>query len=285
MTHIFPHARWGVFACIILAVLFLILPAQAFTADSLNITVSNSGDATATFRYTLEGVIENAIPESVLQEQLVKGLATSSDPPQVVSFDKSQATLILKNFAVTNDVATGTEYQTAPMDFKKAQVALQNSAVSTVITADFSPKIITVTFPDGYSRSLSDSSALPSLKHIVIDPAKSAAAPTVNASALGKIKVSTSPATVHVYIDSVYAGESPDTFTAISPGRHEIMLEADGYVTVTKSVNVSAGETATVFESLGFAETPTKKAGVSGTGIWAFAGVVAVSGVIALRRK
>jgi len=50
-------------------------------------------------------------------------------------------------------------------------------------------------------------------------------------------------------------------------------------------VNVNASETATVFESLTFAETPTKKAGVSGTGIWAFAGVVAICGVIALRRK
>ncbi|MDD4483948.1 MAG: PEGA domain-containing protein [Methanoregula sp.] len=285
MTHIFQHIRMGVVACFILAVLFLILPVQAFTADSLNITVDKNGDASAVFRFTLEGVIENAIPESVLQEQLVKGLATSSDPPQVVSFDKSQASLILKNFAVTNDVATGTEYQTAPMDFKKAQLALQNSAVSTVISADFSPATITVTFPDGYSRTLGDSSALPSLTHTVVDPTKAAAVPTVNASALGAIKVSTSPATVHVYIDSVYAGESPDTFTGISPGQHEVMLEADGYVTATKTVTVRAGETATIFESLTFAETPTKKAGVTGTGIWAFAGVVAVCGVIALRRK
>jgi PEGA domain. len=285
MTRSFLPARPAILLCIFLTALFLILPVQAFTADSLAITVDKNGDASATFRYTLEGVIENAIPESVLQEQLVKGLATSSDPPQVVSFDKSQASLILKNFAVTNDVATGTEYQTAPMDFKKAQVALQNSAVSTVISADFSPKTITVTFPDGYARTLSDSSALPSLKHTVIDPAKAAAVPTVNASALGAIKVSTSPAAVHVYIDSVYAGESPDTFAGISPGSHTVSLEADGYVTRTKTVTVTAGGTVTVVESLDLAPTPTKKAGVSGTGIAALAGAVAVSGMMALRRR
>ena len=94
---------------IICLVLLLVAPVQAFTADSLSITVAKNGDATATFKYTLEGVIENVIPESTLREQLVKGLTTSSDPPEILSFDKSGADLYLKNFAVTNDVPTGTD--------------------------------------------------------------------------------------------------------------------------------------------------------------------------------
>jgi len=274
------------FLCgIICLALLLVAPVQAFTADSLSITVAKNGDATASFKYTLEGVIENAIPESMLQEQLVKGLTTSSNPPEVLSFDKTGANLYLKNFAVINDVPTGSEYQTASMDFKKAQIALQNSAVSTVISADFSPKVTTVTFPDGYSRQLTDSSVLPSLKHTVIDPARAKAVPTTNTASLGAIEVSSSPEHVHVYIDNTYVGESPGTFPDITPGQHEVRLEADGYLTFTKTVTITAGETTKILESLGFAETPTKKAAAPDTAavisVLAFAGC----GIAVLRRK
>ncbi|HNX17927.1 MAG TPA: PEGA domain-containing protein [Methanoregula sp.] len=282
-----PHILFGVL-CL---ALFLILPVQAFTADSLTITIAKNGDATASFKYTLEGVIENAIPESLLQEQLVKGLATSSEPPEVLSFDKSGANLYLKKFAVISDVPTGTEYQTASMDFKKAQIALENSAVSSVITADFSPKVTTVTFPDGYSRQITDSSVLPSLRHTVIDPTKAQSAQatqavqTINEPTSGAITVSSSPEHVRVYIDNTYAGESPETFSDIAPGEHAVMLESDGFVSVTKTVTVKAGETTTIFESLSYAETPTKKSGVPGMGVIIAILALAGVGMAVLRRK
>jgi hypothetical protein len=171
------------------------------------------------------------------------------------------------------------------MDFKKAQIALQNSAVSTVISADFSPEVTTVTFPDGYSRELTDSSVLPSLKHTVIDQAKVKALPTTNESSLGAIEVSSSPEHVHVYIDSVYAGESPGAFSEITPGRHEVMLEADGYQTLTKTITVKAGETTTILEPLEFAETPTKKAAAPEAGVVISVLALAGCGLAVLRRK
>jgi len=268
-----------------IAALLLAAPAQAFTADSLDIAVTENGDATATFRYTLEGVIENALPESVLQEQLVKGLATSSDPPQVVSFDKSGATLIFRNFAVTNAVPAGTEYQTAPMDFKNAQIALQNSAVSTVISADFSPKAITVTFPDGYMQELSDSSVLPSLKHTVVDPAKAASAISSGSVTQGSLKVSSIPGQVRVYIDSSYAGETPETFGDLSPGTHNVMLEADGYVSRTMTATITAGNTTTLFATLDQVPPATKKSGVSVVSAVVLALVSLCCGMICLRLR
>jgi hypothetical protein len=274
------------FLCgILCTALLLVAPVQAFAADSLSITVAKNGDATAAFTYTLEGVIENAIPESILQEQLVKGLATSSDPPEVLSFSKSEADLYLKNFALVTDVPTGTKYQTASMDFKKAQIALQNSAVSTVISADFSPKVTTVTFPDGYSRQLTSSSVLPSLDHTVIDPAKANAVPTTNAAALGALNISSSPENVHVYIDTTYAGDTPGTFSQIPPGRHEVMLEADGYVTLTTNVTINAGETTQLIEDLDFAPTPTKKANAPDSGSVLVVLALAFCCMAVLRRK
>jgi len=159
-----------------LCIVLLVFPASAFTAQSLTITVEKNGNATAVFQYALEGFVENAIPESVLKEELVKGLATSDEPPEVTAFDKSGATLSMKKFARLSDTATGTEYVTASMNFSVAEEALKESSVSSLITADFTPRTTTVIFPDGYREVFTDSSLLPSLRHVVIDPEKMAAA-------------------------------------------------------------------------------------------------------------
>ena len=65
-------------------IFFIVLPAHAFTANTLDITVEKDGDAVATFRFALEGFIENSIPQSILEEELKKGLTTSSDRKSVV---------------------------------------------------------------------------------------------------------------------------------------------------------------------------------------------------------
>jgi len=159
--------------CIALAcIVLLAAPSMAFTAQSMTITVEKSGDATAVFRYTLEGFIENSIPESVLQDEVVKGLSTSSEPPEVLAFDKSGATLRMKQFATLSDTPTGTEYLTGSINFSKAEDALKQSSLSSMISADFSPQTATVTFPDGYKEEFSNVAVLPSIRHVVIDPTK-----------------------------------------------------------------------------------------------------------------
>lgn len=263
-----------------LAILFSLVtaPVLAFTSNSLDITIDKNGDAIAKFTFTLEGLIENAIPESLLKEELAKGLTTSSEPPVILSFDKSGASLLLKNFSVKNDVPTGTEYLTASMDFSKAEIALKNSAVSSVISADFSPQKILVTFPDGYHKEFTDSSVLPSLKHTVIDPAKSAQA--AKQASTGTISVSSSPEGVRVYIDGTLAGTAPGSFAEISPGQHQVLLEMDGFTSMTKTVSVKAGETVAVNGVLSYATpepTPQKSGSVAGifvTGLGLAAGMI-----------
>ncbi len=245
--------------CGLCALCILSAPVHAFTSDSLDITIDKNGDAVANFQFTLEGIIENSIPQSMLETELKKGLTTSSDPPVVLSFDRTGASLMLKNFAVKNDVPTGTEYATASMDFKKAELALKNSALSYVVSADFSPKRLTVRFPDGYTSEFLDSSVLPSLKHTVIDASKTVA--VGNASPTGAISVNSTPPHVRVYIDTAYVGNSPSTFSGISPGQHEILCEMDGFLPFTKIINVTAGQTTTVNAVLSYiTPTPTKSA-------------------------
>ena len=244
MPHTFSVNLLRILAIACITVLF-ISPVHAFTANSLDITMDKNGDAVATFKFTLEGFLENAIPQSMLEEELKKGLTTSSDPPVLLSLDKTGATMLMKKFADTKDVAQGTEYSTASMDFSKAEIALKNSALNNVVTADFSPSIITITFPDGYTKNFENASVLPALTHIVIDPSKPTAARLQNKN--GWVNVTASPAIVQVSIDGTYVGDSPQTFSDIPAGTHTFLFQKDGFSPLTKTVTVVEGKTSNVF--------------------------------------
>jgi hypothetical protein len=261
--------------------LFILLPVQAFTADSLDITVQENGNALATFRFTLEGLIENAIPQSILEEELTKGLTTSSDPPELKSMDRSTAVLLMKKFADTSDVPTGTEYRTATMDFKKAEIALENSALSGAVSADFSPSTITLTFPDSFRKQFSNVDVLPAVFHTVEDPVKvaqvraeaeararaeaeaqlSPGATIAPAAAgepgsTGSVNVSSSPSGASISIDSRYAGEAPGLFSGIAAGSHIMEFSKEGYATVSKSVLVNPGKTTNIMVVLTHVSSP-----------------------------
>jgi hypothetical protein len=239
-------------ACI---TIIIAAPVHAFTANSLDIAIDKSGDATASFKFTLEGFLENAIPQSMLEEELKKGLTTSSDPPVLLSMDKTGTTMLLKNFADVKNVEQGTQYRTASMNFEKAEIALKNSALSSVVTADFSPAKITITFPDAYTKTFDNAAVLPSLTHIVIDPSKASA--PVTPGKTGALNVTASPSSVQVYIDGTYAGNTPDTFSEISTGTHTLQFQKDGFQPVTKSVAIVENRTTNVFVFLKPTEQPT----------------------------
>lgn len=266
---------------LVLGTFLLAAPSPAFTANSLQITVDTSGDATAVFSYTLEGIVENSIPESMLEEELKKGLTTSSDPPEVVSFDRSGATLLMKNFAQTSDTETGTEYMTASMDFSKAEIALKNSALSYVISADFTPATTTVKFPDGFTKTFSDQSTLPSITHTVVDPLKKGAAPA--AAAGGTLRVTSSPSPAKVSLDSAYIGDTPGVFNGISPGEHTVLVERDGYIPATRTVIIEAGRNTTV--PVGLEELPLTTEPQASPGLSALLCCLAAAAVIVLYRK
>jgi hypothetical protein len=248
-------------------IFFAIIPAQAFTANSLDITIQKNGDAVAVFRFTLEGIIENSIPQSVLEEELKKGLTTSADPPELQSMDQSGATLLMKKFADTYDVPTGTEYITSTMDFKKAENALQNSALSGVVSADFSPETITLTFPDSYQRGFSNVDVLPAVSHTVTDPEKAAAQArvssgpaandfTADSATTGSVNITSSPQHVKVYLDSRYIGEAPAVFPEIAVGTHMMEFTKDDFLSVSKNVTVNAGKTTNIIVVLTYVPPP-----------------------------
>ncbi|HSA37313.1 MAG TPA: PEGA domain-containing protein [Methanoregula sp.] len=257
------HTDKIILCCLILTCCspFIAVPVQAFTSNSLDLIIDKNGDAVATFHFTLEGFIENSIPQSVLEEEVTKGLTTSSEPPELLSMDRSSATLRMKKFADTYDVPAGTEYLTATMDFKKAEAALENSAISGFVSADFSPKTIVLTFPDSYKREFSDVDVLPAVSHTVIDPSKtprttippaSLATPEVTAlpASTGSMNVTASPRDVKVYLDAGYIGEAPSLFSGIAVGSHTVEFRKEGFESVRKNVTILGGKTTTVVVAL-----------------------------------
>jgi hypothetical protein len=246
---------------------FVVIPALAFTANSLDITVDKNGDAVATFRFTLEGIIENTIPQSMLEEELKKGLTTSAEPPDLISMDRSTAVLRMRNFAATSDVPTGTGYLTVSMDFKLAEIALQNSALSSVVSADFSPETITLTFPDSYQQKFYNVDVLPAVFHTVIDPSKTPRATVEPATAAtGSMNVTSSPLNVKVYLDSNYIGEAPSLFPGIGAGTHTVEFRKEGFESTSKDVTILEGKTTNVMVVLKYIPpvTPAETSSSSG---------------------
>ena len=170
------------------------------------------------------------------------------------------------------------------MNFSNAQAALQISAVSPVISADFSPKITTVTFPDGYSRQFLASSVLPSIDHIVVNPAQAGAVLLPVSQLPGSIQVNTSPEHTQVFIDSAYVGESPGVFSGLTPGDHHLTLEADGFLTLSKNVTVTSGQTTLFVENAGVCGNAHTAVSGAGCGIVIAFLSLTMCGVILLHR-
>ncbi|MFA5266543.1 MAG: PEGA domain-containing protein [Methanoregula sp.] len=57
--------------------------------------------------------------------------------------------------------------------------------------------------------------------------------------AYGSITVTSAPTGANIYIDNVYKGLSPATFSGVPNGNHVILVKLDGYQDLTKSVTVT----------------------------------------------
>ncbi|MEN6609304.1 MAG: hypothetical protein ABFC24_00535 [Methanoregulaceae archaeon] len=153
------------------AVIFLgtLIPCgAAFVLDTASFKIQENGNADATIQFQLEGLVENAIPDSILESELKKGLTTDpANPPVLKSFSRSGIVLLMPSYASVQSTGNGTRYATAALNFSKAETALKSSALNYLVSADFTPSTVTIVFPDGYTETLKDVGYLPSSSHVV----------------------------------------------------------------------------------------------------------------------
>jgi len=154
----------------LLIVLFAAMPAQAFTAKTLIVTLNGNGDAQADMHYDLSFVEQAAIlihaanPAVSLQNALSENLGRQVT---VVSADTSSADVIIPSFASVTQSGTTTTISTPAFSFANAQQEVQNEWYAFLISPNFAPQTTTIVFPDGYEATYNNQMSIPSVSHTI----------------------------------------------------------------------------------------------------------------------
>jgi hypothetical protein len=149
---------------------FAVMPAQAFTAKTLTITLNGNGDAQVDMQYDLTFVEQAAIffhvanPASELQNALQENL---NEPVTVVRADSSSAEVIISSFAQVTQSGGITTMATPAFSFAHAEEVMKQYWFAPLISPDLTPQMTTITFPDGYQATFNDQISIPSVSHTV----------------------------------------------------------------------------------------------------------------------
>jgi len=151
----------------VLAAALAAVPAGAFEAKSLDVTVNPSGAADVVMTYQLnwvEQVVYRAIPAPEYALEAALG-ALSARKVRVSEAGPDGAAFIVPKFATITHGRDGTEYTTPAVDFTAFDRALHKYWFASLVDPDFSPDAITLTFPDGYQERFDGQAGLPAVTH------------------------------------------------------------------------------------------------------------------------
>jgi hypothetical protein len=153
---------------VVLLAAFLAAPAGAVTVHHLTIMVSGNGDAQVDVQYDLNW-LEQAVVFTRIADpgtELTSALETNFDVTvDVTSVDTRQASVLVQHFAAVDSLPGGTRYVTPELSFGKAQRALNRYWFAPFVSADFSPDVTRIVFPDGYSEEFYNQMDIPSISH------------------------------------------------------------------------------------------------------------------------
>lgn len=149
---------------------FATLPAAAFQAKTLTITVGDTGDAQVDFTYQLTWLEQAAVfvklvdPAQELKSAIENNFYANVSVDQV----KNDETLLtVDSFATIKETPEGMTYSTPALSFQNAERALKEYWFAPLINPDFSPDTTRVTFPDGYFEESSGAISIPAISHTV----------------------------------------------------------------------------------------------------------------------
>ena len=158
--------------CLLLAL--AVLPASAFTAKNLDITIRQNGDADISFEYELswaESLAYTFIPQ---KEQIIRSALDSRFPSMKVSnihVERGRTGLFVKDFAGTSTSKAKpktTTYTTPAISFMLAGDLLDNYEwIARYIEPDFSPDVTVVEFPDGQQYTYYDVSGIQPISYTI----------------------------------------------------------------------------------------------------------------------
>ena len=150
--------------------LLAVMPAQAFVAKSLTITLEEDGDAQIDMQYELTFVELTAVFLRVADpaEELKSAFESHSDKPVTVTkATSSSATVIVPAFATIHEGNGKHTIVTPAISFENAQAVMNNYWFAPIVSPDFSPQITTVIFPDGFQATFDNVLSLPPISRPV----------------------------------------------------------------------------------------------------------------------
>jgi len=147
---------------------FAAMPAQAFTARSLTITLSQNGDAQADMQYELSWTEQIAVFFRLADPagQLKNGLENElGRPVTVTSFTSSTADVTIPSFAYASGLGTSRSLVTPAFTFSHIQEAVNKYWFARFISPNFTPRVTTIIFPDGFRAVYYDRTNIPTVAH------------------------------------------------------------------------------------------------------------------------
>lgn len=147
-----------------------VVPAQAFEAKSLTITIAENGDAQIDMEYELSFLEQSAVFLRIADpaSELKKAFDTRSEKPVTVTRATSSASsVIVPSFAAVHPGNGKYTIVTPTVSFQRAQEVMDGYWFAPLVSPDFSPRISTVIFPDGYRATFYDVISLPEISRPV----------------------------------------------------------------------------------------------------------------------
>ncbi len=143
-------------------------PAGAFEAKTLDVTITPSGAAEVAMTYDLNwiesiGVYAAMAAPGHALEQALGGL--TGRKVRVSEAGPDGAAFVVPKFATITHGRDGTVYATPAVDFTAFRAALDRYWFAPLVSPDFSPDSITLTFPDGYQERFDGLTGLPAVTH------------------------------------------------------------------------------------------------------------------------
>jgi hypothetical protein len=147
---------------------FSVMPASAFTAKDLTITLSQNGDAQVHMQYDLAWPEQVAVffriadPAAELRNGLENEL---HKPVTVLGVTSSSADVIIPSFAYVSRSGDSSALVTPAFTFSHVQEAVNRYWFAKLVSPNFTPQVTTLIFPDGFRASFKNRSAIPTVAH------------------------------------------------------------------------------------------------------------------------
>jgi hypothetical protein len=149
---------------LLIAVIFAVIPVQGFTAQNMNITIDQIGNAHVDITYSLNFAESAALftgigdPSAKIQNELEYNLG---HPVTINTLTGSEMSCDIQNFATVN----GNTYTTQSFTFQSMADKVQKYWFEG--GSNFAPELITIQFPNGYQDTYTNRIDVPADTYII----------------------------------------------------------------------------------------------------------------------